>query len=136
MIRRPPRSTLFPYTTLFRSAESSVGHHPEFPRAAASLDATVIRRWIRRPSEPGGDREVRGGYGSGESRDSVARIEVFRATDLPVDVGRAGQRPGVSLPREVLHLPARKEGLHVVRQNEAVGPGWGRRCEQHDFLRG
>src|SRR2546427_7862467 len=25
MIRRPPRSTLFPYTTLFRSDESSVG---------------------------------------------------------------------------------------------------------------
>src|SRR3989441_13166825 len=24
MIRRPPRSTLFPYTTLFRSADSSV----------------------------------------------------------------------------------------------------------------
>src|SRR3712207_7683271 len=27
MIRRPPRSTLFPYTTLFRSAAS--GHDPE-----------------------------------------------------------------------------------------------------------
>src|SRR3712207_8140318 len=25
MIRRPPRSTLFPYTTLFRSVEKSVG---------------------------------------------------------------------------------------------------------------
>src|SRR3712207_8664925 len=25
MIRRPPRSTLFPYTTLFRSAPSSLG---------------------------------------------------------------------------------------------------------------
>src|SRR3712207_9382330 len=25
MIRRPPRSTLFPYTTLFRSAELAVG---------------------------------------------------------------------------------------------------------------
>src|SRR5215213_10365640 len=25
MIRRPPRSTLFPYTTLFRSAATSVG---------------------------------------------------------------------------------------------------------------
>ena len=24
MIRRPPRSTLFPYTTLFRSAEATV----------------------------------------------------------------------------------------------------------------
>src|SRR3712207_8439206 len=27
MIRRPPRSTLFPYTTLFRSAHSSGGAH-------------------------------------------------------------------------------------------------------------
>src|SRR5258708_19956195 len=26
MIRRPPRSTLFPYTTLFRSAASSIAH--------------------------------------------------------------------------------------------------------------
>src|SRR2546430_12371945 len=26
MIRRPPRSTLFPYTTLFRSPEVVVGH--------------------------------------------------------------------------------------------------------------
>src|SRR3712207_8446029 len=29
MIRRPPRSTLFPYTTLFRSLRSSDVHHPE-----------------------------------------------------------------------------------------------------------
>src|SRR3989442_11877427 len=29
MIRRPPRSTLFPYTTLFRSSQSALelGHH-------------------------------------------------------------------------------------------------------------
>src|SRR3712207_9558466 len=27
MIRRPPRSTLFPYTTLFRSARSSAGEY-------------------------------------------------------------------------------------------------------------
>src|SRR3712207_9517079 len=27
MIRRPPRSTLFPYTTLFRSAAVEAGHH-------------------------------------------------------------------------------------------------------------
>src|SRR3712207_6663440 len=26
MIRRPPRSTLFPYTTLFRSVHQSLGH--------------------------------------------------------------------------------------------------------------
>src|SRR2546430_8642174 len=28
MIRRPPRSTLFPYTTLFRSVESCTPHTP------------------------------------------------------------------------------------------------------------
>src|SRR5256885_10591862 len=28
MIRRPPRSTLFPYTTLFRSALHRCGRHP------------------------------------------------------------------------------------------------------------
>src|SRR5256885_9888641 len=28
MIRRPPRSTLFPYTTLFRSLEHVAGHGP------------------------------------------------------------------------------------------------------------
>src|SRR2546425_9504975 len=27
MIRRPPRSTLFPYTTLFRSVRVSLAHH-------------------------------------------------------------------------------------------------------------
>src|SRR2546429_9030540 len=40
MIRRPPRSTLFPYTTLFRSVASSFGSQalnviissPQFPR--------------------------------------------------------------------------------------------------------
>src|SRR3712207_7832861 len=35
MIRRPPRSTLFPYTTLFRSV---LAHHPnQPPRPAAVL---------------------------------------------------------------------------------------------------
>src|SRR2546426_5992567 len=29
MIRRPPRSTLFPYTTLFRSLHGQAAHHAE-----------------------------------------------------------------------------------------------------------
>src|SRR3712207_7074163 len=29
MIRRPPRSTLFPYTTLFRSLHRLIGLHPQ-----------------------------------------------------------------------------------------------------------
>src|SRR5260370_6018506 len=45
MIRRPPRSTLFPYTTLFRSVESNrqlpcrrhLGHSFRFPVAAMQI---------------------------------------------------------------------------------------------------
>src|SRR3989475_4439780 len=37
MIRRPPRSTLFPYTTLFRSLDiqSTASRHPSAPRRHA-----------------------------------------------------------------------------------------------------
>src|SRR2546428_1960510 len=37
MIRRPPRSTLFPYTTLFRSRE--------FPRSLSPPHACCFGRW-------------------------------------------------------------------------------------------
>src|SRR3712207_7282873 len=35
MIRRPPRSTLFPYTTLFRSARARREDHPRRPALLA-----------------------------------------------------------------------------------------------------
>src|SRR3712207_9116153 len=38
MIRRPPRSTLFPYTTLFRS------HTPQMPSADESDDRRTLER--------------------------------------------------------------------------------------------
>src|SRR3712207_8700908 len=34
MIRRPPRSTLFPYTTLFRSACHELAHHFQYHYAS------------------------------------------------------------------------------------------------------
>src|SRR5438477_6097795 len=39
MIRRPPRSTLFPYTTLFRSREVGLGHGAGNPGAQVYLAA-------------------------------------------------------------------------------------------------
>src|SRR5258705_3618555 len=42
MIRRPPRSTLFPYTTLFRSSIRSARRHPP-RRSGAARDARA--RW-------------------------------------------------------------------------------------------
>src|SRR5256885_16507495 len=38
MIRRPPRSTLFPYTTLFRS-------HSSVPVGRSEHDNVEVRRW-------------------------------------------------------------------------------------------
>src|SRR5437667_4301976 len=52
MIRRPPRSTLFPYTTLFRSPSPAWPHHslwaPLFP---GSWTATASRRSEEHTSE-------------------------------------------------------------------------------------
>src|SRR5438105_12278375 len=48
MIRRPPRSTLFPYTTLFRSGCGSVS-----ARAGARLVGMVRSDSARRAPQPG-----------------------------------------------------------------------------------
>src|SRR3712207_8429675 len=51
MIRRPPRSTLFPYTTLFRShpedADGPPGHRPRRPGADQRLLAAPRRALAR-----------------------------------------------------------------------------------------
>src|SRR3712207_7911202 len=54
MIRRPPRSTLFPYTTLFRSAASGYrpGHGCHLVRQGRA--AGLAREGGRRGREPGG----------------------------------------------------------------------------------
>src|SRR2546430_10255927 len=44
MIRRPPRSTLFPYTTLFRSFPRRRRRRPRSARAAASAAARGAAR--------------------------------------------------------------------------------------------
>src|SRR5256885_10471334 len=54
MIRRPPRSTLFPYTTLFRSArkrEVSAGKNGQRSAAFHSLHERLDRKTQRRSEE-------------------------------------------------------------------------------------
>src|SRR2546426_5633223 len=58
MIRRPPRSTLFPYTTLFRSASPRDGGSP--PASACGRDGASMptRRSFPSPRSPDrGDRK-------------------------------------------------------------------------------
>src|SRR5258707_11565145 len=47
MIRRPPRSTLFPYTTLFRSQMTTCTSGSVFHKCSM----------VSSPSQPGGDRK-------------------------------------------------------------------------------
>src|SRR2546426_10859975 len=48
MIRRPPRSTLFPYTTLFRSGRKGAGeHHAPLPVLVARLGGRADRKSTR-----------------------------------------------------------------------------------------
>src|SRR5438105_8529914 len=59
MIRRPPRSTLFPYTTLFRSHADR--------RAVEQIDSTPF------PQPPGIDRGIqRASHQTGHGRSQVA----------------------------------------------------------------
>src|SRR2546428_6212831 len=44
MIRRPPRSTLFPYTTLFRSPQGARDHHPQREAHAPGGRGRAVRQ--------------------------------------------------------------------------------------------
>src|SRR5256885_9855265 len=80
MIRRPPRSTLFPYTTLFRSSSDVAGPGEDEARFAAEKlrsgvgglprrDVILDRRnEIRRNGNPA---EVDGRFRQGEDRKST-----------------------------------------------------------------
>src|SRR2546426_6513265 len=57
MIRRPPRSTLFPYTTLFRSGDSPPAAPACAPCAGTPRPRLLFPRPCRRP--PGGGRRGR-----------------------------------------------------------------------------
>src|SRR2546425_5981462 len=91
MIRRPPRSTLFPYTTLFRSdrggrvEEHAIVHH-DAPRVRADQPREALEgqrlAGARRPEEP---------------NDGLLRTpaHVEREVGVPLDDldGDHGQRP-------------------------------------------
>src|SRR3712207_8087689 len=72
MIRRPPRSTLFPYTTLFRSTPDPVAPSPRTPAYSGSTRAPVRARPSGQVRGPG--RAHVGG---------AARVEAGVAQDAP-----------------------------------------------------
>src|SRR3712207_8231680 len=77
MILRPPRSTLFPYTTLFRSHESSILQHlARFQDHAASAGFGFHAGF------PGGGVLLDDGEGVVVDRDHHLRLEDRKSTRL------------------------------------------------------
>src|SRR2546429_9082546 len=102
MIRRPPRSTLFPYTTLFRS------------RGGA-----VVRRAARRV------RHCRGGDGDRTGLAGGERLRVRVPDGAHEPQPGAGHRDGVPGPRVRSHLPELEPGARsgaVRRRRVAARP--------------
>src|SRR3989449_1949645 len=106
MIRRPPRSTLFPYTTLFRSLRD-VARHPARARHGDPHDGV---------DAPAGDRLLQGQraqdgaghHGRGGPLHRVARAGAG-VQDRPVEVEGAARGRGRPAGVEVRHprLPRR-----------------------------
>src|SRR3712207_7768910 len=71
MIRRPPRSTLFPYTTLFRSAQGRAVDvlHPRLARRVRLVRRGALRAAVRRAGASAGTgaaEQVHGGDAAGD----------------------------------------------------------------------
>src|SRR2546430_13353974 len=73
MIRRPPRSTLFPYTTLFRS----VSHHASVPAGDVGFRGIGLLVRPRIFLYPGSERRI----SAVESRDVVATPKLFNRSE-------------------------------------------------------
>src|SRR3989475_11991840 len=137
MIRRPPRSTLFPYTTLFRSAgardaRGDAGGHPQGVGLGSHWDgpgearaAAALREWQYRAAR-GQRREP---DDRGRSRESHSRLHgkepAARGRELPArPARRAGERGDPHPARR--HADRRRDRgderrLVLVRQRERRG---------------
>src|SRR5438132_13767792 len=94
MIRRPPRSTLFPYTTLFRSpGRRGVGNPLQTPLAGVAL-ALAAAGSVAGVAVPFGDAH-------GRSRSDVAHTVAFHRMRGRLRSRRA--RPGKRTRPEVSH---------------------------------
>src|SRR2546429_5826572 len=78
MIRRPPRSTLFPYTTLFRS--TSVWQLETLGSTASILATVKVQNISRPPSEP-----------QSMKRTVLGRAELLVLRTFPLSAIRSGE---------------------------------------------
>src|SRR2546427_12287017 len=120
MIRRPPRSTLFPYTTLFRSVRLHVviadrpvvpqpveALVPEVPGPEAQRDPAPV---VRAPADHAGAPPVE----PGPRRPRVRLPLDVPPADAGVEFAERSLSPGCAAPRRVVRPGEHRGGLGVV----------------------
>src|SRR2546427_7096833 len=80
MIRRPPRSTLFPYTTLFRSEAAESGRCKRIPQAhRRRIQDAAVRRAVGPPNRfegaPLGERQRLEFVGDARSEEHTSELQ-------------------------------------------------------------
>src|SRR2546430_5246945 len=114
MIRRPPRSTLFPYTTLFRSA-------------AVDVNSAQVQLRVTGTCSPGSAIQAvrENGTVSCQSVGSGAVTDVTASAPL---VSSGGTKPNISLPNVIIEATNTAIGSSALfnntgDKNAAVGGG-------------
>src|SRR5258705_13142731 len=98
MIRRPPRSTLFPYTTLFRSAKGNTHQQSTYwtqNQARVSQALERIRQLV--PSHTRGRSRMRESRTYGSGRGACHEMHVPTATEAARVHHAARRRVGVAV---------------------------------------
>src|SRR5256885_14518758 len=131
MIRRPPRSTLFPYTTLFRSRRGGNAPLPR-PPVVRAIDVRVDLPRVHHDA----DDRLRGRYAGGESAPQVPHLDgqvsgLARAVPEP-ELERQRQHHGPSI-RQEHERRVTPDGDGVDRLVEAGGRGHPRAPEPNQI---
>src|SRR3712207_9584935 len=98
MIRRPPRSTLFPYTTLFRSTLQTADWGPAeiFSGDLASAIAELKAR------DDEGTVLVHGGPDFAKSMTRLGLVDEYQLTTVPIAIGRSEEHTSELQSRQYL----------------------------------
>src|SRR2546422_2967217 len=106
MIRRPPRSTLFPYTTLFRSHHERSRQWQRTRRGIQDFDGDELLGSSRRPGGPSRSAFLSGESGGDARLTIAAEVKLMEAGGALPHVPRGGAAPQtVSSMAQAEHLP-------------------------------
>src|ERR1035441_8915683 len=95
MIRRPPRSTLFPYTTLFRSNDESYPGHSRLGRHQVAASEN------RQQRHPGNERGAEGAR--------AARVSASQHEDAGGNQNKSEERADVAQVNDLINVRHRSE---------------------------